>query len=81
VAYPQAHRAALALARVRSVVATSTVMALTTGGLFFVSGSLSLLLATQMPDGPGNLTVVYALSGAAVLVGIGGPVGAPARAS
>jgi diguanylate cyclase (GGDEF)-like protein len=71
VAYPQAHRAALALARVRSVLATSTVMALTTGGLFFVSGSLSLLLATQMPDGPGNLTVVYALSGAAVLVGIG----------
>ena len=71
VTYPRAHRAALALARARSVLATSTVMALTTGALFFVSGSLGVLLATQMPDGPGNVTVVYGVAGVAALVGIG----------
>jgi diguanylate cyclase (GGDEF)-like protein len=71
VTYPRAHRATLALARARSVIATSTVMALTTGGLFFVSGSLGVLLATQMPDGPGNLAVVYGVAGAAALLGIG----------
>jgi diguanylate cyclase (GGDEF)-like protein len=71
VSYPRVHRAALALARARSVVATSSVMALTTGGLFFVSGSLGVMLASQMPDGPGNVAVVYGVAGAAVLVGIG----------
>ncbi|WP_161600514.1 putative bifunctional diguanylate cyclase/phosphodiesterase [Mycolicibacterium hodleri] len=47
-------------------------MASTTGGLFFVSGSLGVVLATQMPDGPpGDLDVVFALAAAAVLIGIG----------
>jgi diguanylate cyclase (GGDEF)-like protein len=67
----RAHTAALALARVRSGLATSTVMALTTGGLFLVSGSLALLLATQMPDGPGDRSVVYGVAIAGVLIGIG----------
>jgi hypothetical protein len=51
VTYPRARRAALALARGRSVLATSTVMAPTTGGLFLVSGSLGVLLATHSPAG------------------------------
>jgi diguanylate cyclase (GGDEF)-like protein len=68
---PRAPGAALTLARARSVLATSTVMALTTGGLFLVGGSLGVLLATQMPGGPGELFVVYGIAIAAVLVGIG----------
>jgi diguanylate cyclase (GGDEF)-like protein len=71
VTYPQVHRGALALVRAQSVLATSTVMAWTTGGLFVVSGSLGLLLATQMPFGPGSVTIVYGTAGAAVLLGIG----------
>jgi diguanylate cyclase (GGDEF)-like protein len=69
VTHPRVHGATLALVRAQSVLATSTVMAWTTGGLFVVSGSLGLLLATQMPDGPGNATVVYGVAGAAVLLG------------
>jgi diguanylate cyclase (GGDEF)-like protein len=70
VTYPRAHRDALAPARARSVLATSTVMGYTTGALFFVSGSLGVVLATQMPSGPGSVSVVYGVAGAAVLVGI-----------
>jgi diguanylate cyclase (GGDEF)-like protein len=65
-----AKRAALAPARARSVLATTTVMAYTTGALFFVSGSLGIVIATQMPSGPGNVSVVYGVAGAAVLVGV-----------
>jgi diguanylate cyclase (GGDEF)-like protein len=46
-------------------------MALTAGGLFLVSGSLGVLLATQMPGGPGDLRVVYGIAIAAVLTGVG----------
>ncbi len=46
-------------------------MAYTTGVLFFVSGSLGVIVATTMPSGPGNVSVVYGIAGAAVLVGIG----------
>jgi diguanylate cyclase (GGDEF)-like protein len=70
VANPRAHRAALAPARARSVLATSTVMAYTNGALFFVSGSLGVVVATQMPSGPGNVGVVYAVGGAALLIGV-----------
>jgi diguanylate cyclase (GGDEF)-like protein len=70
VTYPRAHRAALAPARARSVLATSTVMAYTTGVLFFVSGTLGVILATRMPSGPGSVSVVYGVAGAAVLIGI-----------
>jgi diguanylate cyclase (GGDEF)-like protein len=70
VTYWRAHRDALAPARARSVLATSTVMGYTTGALFFVSGSLGVVLATQMPSGPGSVSVVYGVAGAAVLVGI-----------
>jgi diguanylate cyclase (GGDEF)-like protein len=70
VTYPRAHRAALAHARARSVLATSTVMAYTTGVLFFVSGTLGVVVATQMPSGPGSVSVVYGVAGAAVLTGI-----------
>jgi len=45
-------------------------MAYTTGALFFVSGSLGVVVATQMPSGPGNVLVVYGVAGAAVLVGV-----------
>lgn len=45
-------------------------MALTTGGLFIVSGALALVLATQMRGGPGNVAVVYGVAGAAALMGI-----------
>jgi diguanylate cyclase (GGDEF)-like protein len=61
----------LAIALGRSAVATSTVMALTSGALFLVSGSLGFLLATQMPGGPGDLSLVYGIAIAAVLIGIG----------
>src|ERR1700678_1005691 len=70
VTYPRAHRAALAPARARSVLATSTVMAYTTGVLFFVNGALGLVLATRMPSGPGSVLVVYCIAGAAVLIGV-----------
>jgi diguanylate cyclase (GGDEF)-like protein len=70
VTYPRAHRAALAPARARSVLATSTVMAYTTGVLFFVNGALGLVLATRMPSGPGSVGVVYCIAGAAVLIGV-----------
>jgi hypothetical protein len=46
-------------------------MALTTGGFFLVSGSLVLLVATQMPDGPGDRFIVHGIVIAAVLIGIG----------
>jgi diguanylate cyclase (GGDEF)-like protein len=45
-------------------------MAYTTGVLFFVSGSLGVIVATTMPPGPGNVAVVYGVAGAAMLVGI-----------
>jgi len=45
-------------------------MAYTTGVLFFVSGSLGLIVATLMPAGPGNVVAVYGVAGAAVLVGL-----------
>jgi diguanylate cyclase (GGDEF)-like protein len=70
VTYPRAHRAALAPARARSVLATSTVMAYTTGVLFLVSGTLGVVLATLMPSGPGSVSVVYGVAGGAVLVGV-----------
>ena len=70
VTYLRVHPTDLGLIRARSVLATSTVMALTTGGLFFVSGTIALVLATQMPEGPGNVAVVYGLAGAASLVGV-----------
>jgi diguanylate cyclase (GGDEF)-like protein len=70
VTYRRAYRAALAPARARSVLATPTVMAYTTGVLFFVSGSLGVIVATTMPSGPGNVSVVYGVAGAAMLVGI-----------
>jgi diguanylate cyclase (GGDEF)-like protein len=70
VRYPRAHRSALAPARAPSVLATSTVMAYTNGVLFFVSGSLGVVVATQMPSGPGNVGVVYGVGGAAVLMGV-----------
>jgi diguanylate cyclase (GGDEF)-like protein len=66
----RAHRAALAPARARSVLATPAVMAYTTGVLFFVSGSLGVIVATTMPSGPGNVSVVYGVAGTAMLVGI-----------
>ncbi|MGK2866518.1 MAG: putative bifunctional diguanylate cyclase/phosphodiesterase [Mycobacterium sp.] len=69
--YPRERRPALALARARSSLATSRVMGPTTGGLFFVSGVLGVVLATQMPDGPGNVTVVYVVAGVAVILGVG----------
>lgn len=71
VTYRRAHRAALAPARARSVLATPTVMAYTTGALFFVSGSLGVVVATQMPSGPGRVNVVYGVAGGAVLMGVG----------
>jgi diguanylate cyclase (GGDEF)-like protein len=71
VTYRRAHRAALAPARARSVLATPDVMAYTTGVLFFVSGSLGVIVATTMPSGPGNVSVVYAVAGAGLLMGIG----------
>jgi diguanylate cyclase (GGDEF)-like protein len=47
-------------------------MAWTTGGLFAVSGSLGVLVATQMPEGPpGNVHVVLGVAAAAVAIGIG----------
>ena len=70
VTYRRAHRAALAPARARSVLATPTVMAYTTGVLFFVSGSLGVVVATQMPSGPGSVHVVYGIAVAAVLMGV-----------
>jgi diguanylate cyclase (GGDEF)-like protein len=70
VTYRRAHRGALAPARARSVLATAPVMAYTTGVLFFVSGSLGVVVATRMPTGPGNVHVVYGVAGAAVLVGV-----------
>jgi diguanylate cyclase (GGDEF)-like protein len=70
VTYPRAHRAALAPARARSVLANPTLMAYTTGVLFFVNGSLGVVVATQMPSGPGNVRVVYGIGGAAVLIGV-----------
>jgi diguanylate cyclase (GGDEF)-like protein len=45
-------------------------MAYTTGVLFFVSGSLGVVVATTMPSGPGNVSVVYGVAGTAMLVGI-----------
>jgi diguanylate cyclase (GGDEF)-like protein len=45
-------------------------MAYTTGVLFFVSGTLGVILATRMPSGPGSVSVVYGVAGAAVLIGI-----------
>jgi len=45
-------------------------MAYTTGMLFFVSGSLGLVVATLMPAGPGNAGVVYGVAGAAVVTGV-----------
>jgi diguanylate cyclase (GGDEF)-like protein len=71
VMYPRERRAALALARARSTLATSRVMGPTTGGLFCVSGLLGVVLATQMPDGPGNVTVVYVVAVAAMILGVG----------
>jgi hypothetical protein len=71
VTYLRDRQAAVALARGRSVLATSTVMAVTTGALFFVSGSLGVVLATQMPDGPGGVSIVFTLAGMAALIGIG----------
>ncbi len=71
VSYQQVHRNALAPARARSVLATPTVMAYTTGVLFVVSGTLGIMLATQMPAGPGNVFVVYGIAAAAVLIGAG----------
>jgi len=68
--YRGAKRAALAPARARSVLATPTVMAYTTGALFFVNGSLGIVVATQMPSVPGRVGVVYGVAGAAVLVGV-----------
>jgi diguanylate cyclase (GGDEF)-like protein len=70
VKYPRAHRAALARARARSVLATSTVMAYTTGVLYFVGGSLGVVVATRMPSGPGSVSVIYGVAGAAVLIGV-----------
>jgi diguanylate cyclase (GGDEF)-like protein len=70
VTYPRERRAALALARERSTLATSRVMGPTTGVLFFLSGVIGAVLATQMPDGPGNLTVVYVVAGVAVILGV-----------
>jgi diguanylate cyclase (GGDEF)-like protein len=70
VTYRRAHRAALAPARAQSVLATSTVMAYTTGALYFVSGSLGVIVATTMPSGPGNVSVVYGIAGVATLMGI-----------
>jgi diguanylate cyclase (GGDEF)-like protein len=70
VTHPRAHRAALAPARARSVLATPSVMAYTTGVLFFVSGSLGVVVATTMPPGPGNVSVVFGVAGSAMLVGI-----------
>ena len=45
-------------------------MAYTTGVLFFVSGSLGVVVATQMPSGPGSVLVVYGVAGAAVVMGV-----------
>jgi diguanylate cyclase (GGDEF)-like protein len=45
-------------------------MAYTTGVLYFVSGSLGVVVATQMPSGPGSVSVIYGVAGAAVLTGI-----------
>ncbi len=45
-------------------------MAYTSGVLFFVSGSLGVVVATRMPSGPGNVVVVYGIAGAAVLMGV-----------
>ena len=70
VTYRRAHRGALAPARAQSVLATPPVMAYTTGMLFFVSGSLGLVVATLMPAGPGNAGVVYGVAGAAVVTGV-----------
>jgi diguanylate cyclase (GGDEF)-like protein len=70
VTYLRVHRAALAPARARSVLATPRVMAYTNGALFFVSGSLGVVVATRMPSGLGNVGVVYGVAGGAVLIGV-----------
>jgi len=70
VTYPRADRAALSLARTRSVLATSTVMGPTTGALFVVSGVLGVALATHLPDGPGSVAAVYGVGCAAILLGV-----------
>ena len=67
---PRIRRAGFA--RARSVLATSTVMARTTGALFAVSGILGIVVATQIPDGPpGDVHVVFGVAAAAVVIGMG----------
>jgi hypothetical protein len=60
----------LSPARAQSVLAIPTVMAYATGVLFFVTGSLGVIVATTMPSGPGNVFVVCGVAGAAILVGV-----------
>jgi diguanylate cyclase (GGDEF)-like protein len=45
-------------------------MAYTTGVLYFVGGSLGVVVATRMPSGPGSVSVIYGVAGAAVLIGV-----------
>lgn len=66
---PKAEADRIARDRARSPLATSTVMARTTGGLFLLGGLLGLFVTTQMPDGPGNLAIVYGAAIAAVVFG------------
>ncbi|MFC7447275.1 putative bifunctional diguanylate cyclase/phosphodiesterase [Rhodococcus daqingensis] len=60
-----------ARARMPSALTTPTVMARTTGGFFLIGGLLGLTLTALMPDGPGNLAVVYGSAVAAVCFGVG----------
>jgi diguanylate cyclase (GGDEF)-like protein len=66
---PRGNRAALPRARARSVVATATVMAYTTGVLFIVSGILGVVVATQLPPGPGSVHIVFGVAGTAIVIG------------
>jgi diguanylate cyclase (GGDEF)-like protein len=45
-------------------------MAYTAGVLFLVSGTVGVVLATRMPSGPGSVSVVYGVAGAAALIGV-----------
>ncbi|MFH5208413.1 putative bifunctional diguanylate cyclase/phosphodiesterase [Antrihabitans sp. NCIMB 15449] len=59
-------------ARVPFALATSTVMARTTGGLFAMGGILGTVLSVLMPhDGPGNRLVVAVAAFGAVCFGLG----------
>ncbi len=57
--------------RAPSALATSTVMARTTGALFLMGGLLGVWITALMPEGPGNLIIVSAAALASVLFGIG----------